>query len=502
MPYTFLHPSFILLFAKRFSKYVSIPALIIGSFVPDLDIIYRFTETRQHIFSYTPENIVFVLIPIGIVLTYYMQLVLIPISGQGIILPMSNSLKQNLLLLPKIIFSLLIAILLHLYLDDFAHFDDAKGLSLRIGADLGYDPEETGTLYAILLYFPQLIISGVGLILTLICFYIFRKEWSQHTQFLRKNKYATLLLSAFIFVTFTSMKIIKAGVEKGMEIDSVLIGITTGLMSAFLLAPVGLYIFMQLKTKRSALLPLVFIFSIYMLGLGHKEYLAIYIVKGVFITFVSFTAFSLMDYKQIDYKVLLALFLNFILVFVHPFTHYFTFLILFECLLLAIFIFSKNKLSILFHSVLKSLIVGSLLNLAYYASNKGLGLGMLVIFLIAFSYEFSHYKNFPLKARTLLIYLAIFLSCLIIFSVKAELGILSILLIVIMTIYSSFSQRLSLPNIHFMFFVIIVPLLATIYLYFEFSRLYGIFSVSQVLLILLLAYSDQIKDVAKSPDGN
>lgn len=502
MPYTFLHPSFILLFAKRFGKYVSIPALIIGSFIPDLDIIYRFSETRHHIFSYTLSNIIFTMIPIGIGLSYYIKLILLPIISTGKILPISMSLKQGLSLLPKIIFSLFIAILVHLYLDDFAHFDDAKGLSLRIGADLGYDPEETRTLYALLLYFPQLIISGIGLILTFICIYVFRKELKQHTTFLWKHKYSSLLISVFIFVTFTSMKIIKAGVERGMEIDSVLIGITTGLMSVFLLTPIGLLALTQIKTRSSVILPLVFILSIYMLGLGHKEYLSIFIIKGLFITFVSLIAFTIINYQQMDYKAYLILTFNFILVFTHPFSDYFTYLLFFASTLLTLYLIIKNKIPPYLRITLKSWIVGSLLSLAYYGSNKGLGPGILVLFLNAFSYEFSFYQKFPSTARILLLYLSMLLSCIVLMSAKVQLGAIGLLLILFMIIFNQLSQKLSLSRMTYLYFVITVPLLASLYLYFQFSRLYGIFSISQIFLMLLLAHSDHVKNIELRPHEN
>jgi hypothetical protein len=234
-----------------------------GSFVPDLDIIYRFSETRYHIFSYSTANILLELLPIGIILTYYFNLIILSISRDGTLDLHLEQYWKHLKKLPKIATSVLLSIVVHLFLDQYAHFNDSQSLSREIGQNLGYEPTDFNTIYQILLYLPQIIASGIGLILMIIMSYIYRKEISINTQFLRKNWFLVFIISTLIVLSFTSMKIIKVGIENGKQIDSILIGITCGLMSAFLLTPIVLWVIQKIKMNSRIILPSIFIISFF-----------------------------------------------------------------------------------------------------------------------------------------------------------------------------------------------------------------------------------------------
>ncbi len=492
MPYTFLHPGFIVPFARWFPRFFSIPALIIGSFVPDLDIIYRFSETRNHIFSYSATNIIFTLIPIGTVLTYYLEYVLIPLSGKGKINVSFPVIKDALLSLPKIIFSIGIAILLHLFLDQYAHFDDTKALSLRIGENLGYELSEIDRIYKILLYLPQLTISGLGLALTGISLFMFKKELSSFLHFLLKHKFPSLFLATFICVSFTSMKVIKAGVEQGMEIDSLLIGITCGLMSSFLLTPIALWLFLKIQARRYILFPMLYIFSIYMLGLVFKEYLATYILKGIFVTAFSFIALVILHSIRIDWKIIVLLLANMILILIHPFTGYFTYLLLFNFILLLVFTLFRNHLGPQLLIIINGLIIGSIITLAYYASNKGLGAGIIVIYIMALCYRFSESTIFTVRLNKVLSLTSKLLTCVIILSVKIQLGILALGLLCFIILLQFTSKRMNQEIDDFIFFILGIPFIATIYISLQFSLLYATFSAAQLLFMLVLTQNNRI----------
>ena len=249
MPYTFFHPGFVLPFARWFPRFLIVPALIIGSFVPDLDIIYRFSETRHHIFSYSSINILFELLPIGIIMTYYFYMIIFPIISYGEIDIHPKNYRNHLKKLPKIIVSILIAIGVHLFLDQYSHFNGVRTLTNDIGQNLGYEPSELENIYLLLLYLPQVIASSIGFILLGISTYLYRDEIRINTNYLRKNCLSFFTLSIIVISCFTTIKILMAGIEYGMKTDSIIIGVTCGLMSAFLLTPFLLWLIQKTKTK-------------------------------------------------------------------------------------------------------------------------------------------------------------------------------------------------------------------------------------------------------------
>lgn len=487
MPYTFLHPGFVLPFARWFPRFLSIPALIMGSFVPDLDIIYRFSETRYHIFSYSTTNILFELLPIGIILTYYFKLIILPISKVGTIDLHPKNYWEHFKKLPKIAASVLLAIGVHLFLDQYVHFNDAQSMSREIGQNLGYEPEDFNKIFQILLYLPQIIASGIGLILMIIMSYIYRKEILQHTPFLRQHWFLATILSGLVILSFTSMKVIKVGIEHRTQIDSILIGITCGLMSAFLLTPVILWLLQKIKIDSRITLPSIFIISIYMLGLPVKEFLAIYIIKGVFIVFISIIALTIIAYVD-NRKILFLIILDFILSLIHPFTSYFTFLLLFKSILLIGLYLSKQHLRTIFKDLLIGIIYGSIISVAFYASNKGLGAGIIATMSIGVFYIMSYSQDISPQRSKWISFLPKMATIILITTISSKLGFLCFILLVFLLLISIVKKNLSLKNIDDYFYYGIVPLAATLYIISQFSILYGVFSASQILFILILVW--------------
>lgn len=487
MPYTFLHPGFVLPFARWFPRFLSIPALIMGSFVPDLDIIYRFSETRYHIFSYSTTNILFELLPIGIILTYYFKLIILPISKDGTIDLHPKNYLQHFKELPKIATSVLLAIGVHLFLDQYVHFNDAQSLSSEIGQNLGYEPADFNKIYLILLYLPQVIASGIGLILMMIMSYVYRKETRHYTHFLQKNWLLTIILSGLIMLSFTSMKVIKVGIEHRMQMDSILIGITCGLMSAFLLTPITLWILQKIKLDSRITLPSIFIISIYMLGLPVKEFLAIYILKGVFIVFISIIALAIIAYID-NKKILYLIILDFILSLIHPFTNYFTFLLLFKSTLFIGLYLSRQQVGTIFKDLLIGIIYGSIISVAFYASNKGLGAGIIATMSIGVFYILSYSQEISPQRSKWISSLPKIATIILITTISSKLGFLCFILLVFILLISIVKKNLSLKNIDDYFYYGIVPLAATLYIMSQYSILYGVFSASQILFILILVW--------------
>lgn len=482
MPYTLLHPGFILPFVKKWVRYVSVPALIVGSIIPDLDIIYRFSETRNHIFTYTLANILGVLVPIGIALTYYLKWITLPILQKGELIYRPSYVKQSLLKIPVIIISLIVAIYLHLFLDNYAHFDDTRGLSLRLGHDLGYEPEETEGIYFLLLYLPQVILSVVGLVLTLLSAYIYRQELRRHCNHIRRNKLLYTVVFGLIFIAFSCMKLIKAGVEEAMFIDSILIALTTGLTSALLFSPILVWALQKISLQSQSLLMTTISVSLFMLGANHKEFLALYILKGLFITLVSYIVFFGVFSNSFSK---IRLLLPVVLIFIHPFSSNFSFLFAIMAILLWLYSTVQNKNS-LWELVFGSGITAGVWILSFYALDKGLGAGVVVITILSIWMQL-HIRGFISNQLSSLTWIGFvfILSILIAHNYGGIVGvhiIASIFLFVLLALKIS-----SIQNVWLNYIRLVLPIVGVLHVFNQVSWLYGVFSLACVGGILLLS---------------
>ncbi|MCO5232363.1 MAG: DUF4184 family protein [Chitinophagales bacterium] len=485
MPHTLVHPGFVLPLYRWLPRYFNLPALIIGSWVPDLDIIYRFSETRYHLFTYTKTNILFTLIPIGVLITYFLLWVWIPLANEGVVSWRIKEKISSLKLLPKMIWSIGLAIAVHLLLDQFSHLNDAEGLGLRVGLDLGYESNEMQNIFILFNYLPQIISSAIGLILTLIFIWNLRKHWLDSTQFLRKHYAYAIVLFFLISISFATMKVIKSGIEQHKTFDSIAIGVTCGLMSGFFLLPLVLNLFLRLKNTKHIVLRLIPILSLYMLGLIYKEYLAIYIVKMFFISVLVFNFSFVVKKDNAALHIIFILIMDVIMTFFHPFSSYFTPLLFFKNLLLILLFILRRLNSTLYYSLLKGMAYGCLAITAYYASNKGSGWGILLLMIGAVAFEIAFYTQLQ-KIQSLLLLISKSIIVLIIFSVHAKLGILASGILILISILE-WSQKSNLrKEFNWIFYIGIMPIIAVIYIGCFFSKAYGLFSLGIILLLLCM----------------
>jgi|GEM_PF-2836977 len=393
MPYTFVHPAYVLPFRRWWPKVFDFSALVMGSFAPDLDIIYRFSETRHHIFTYSASNILFMILPIAVILSIYMRLVMLPIFTTGLPAFNRQAILETLKKLPVIIFSALAAILLHVFIDDITHIHDTQSKSIAIGAELGKDPDQVGLINLALIYGPQLLGSFIALVILSYQIILYRSFLWKYTAHLRSKPGLWIQSFTLITIVFTLMKHIKAGVETEMSIDSYIISITCGLMSAFLLSPVYFRILEKIKHMRIFHLPFNKIFSVllpviisfYLLGLPTKEYLSIFILKGLFLLTISALGISIhyriISAQQYNFLTWFFLGLFFLLCIMNPFTGGIKILLGIQGVILTL---------LLLTSILKTPAplgayvryfgyISLYLATAYYCSGKGLGPGIAVL---------------------------------------------------------------------------------------------------------------------------
>lgn len=236
MPYTLVHPAFVFPLKKWRDKWFSYDALIIGSFVPDFDIIFRFTENRFHIYTFTFLNILTVIFPIGVI-TYILY---IHILKKTIIYLFQMEIKseinykdfRNTL---KIIFSIFFAIIVHILLDNLTH-PDANILIYKIKM-LSPIPIVPNYMYLFCLYGPLVISSALGGIL-LISFLlennIITSKSVNHIFEGKRIYFWCIMLITFILFFFIKIKI--NGLEEGYGIDSILLFSLSALFYGFVIS--------------------------------------------------------------------------------------------------------------------------------------------------------------------------------------------------------------------------------------------------------------------------
>jgi len=388
MPYTFLHPAFVLPLQKRFPRLLDASALIMGSIAPDLDIIFRFSETRYHLFSYSALNILGLILPIAVILSIYMRLVMIPVFTTGRLQWTVASFAQTFKRVPAIVLSALIAILMHLLLDQITHFDDVIGKAKYWAYDLGREPDDYQDFYHFFLYAPAVLGSAIGGLLTIYLLWanrIFLRQW---TSYFRAHIFEWMRIGVLLAVAFAMMKQIKAGVDEVLPLDSYIISITCGLTASFLLVAPFYYLehrFLKHILSKipdapgfwHALMPAVAAF--YLLGLPQKEYLRIFTAKGLYLMLIAAFALLLVHIAvqrtqkprhSVSYTTGFLLFVFLILAIIWPGENWLRLLIFLQwvlVLMLNVFMISHRG-----RNLLLFLASGPLLFvLAYYLSNKG-----------------------------------------------------------------------------------------------------------------------------------
>ena len=122
MPLTFAHPGFVFPLQKKFPNFFVTEALVIGSVVPDMDIVFRFSNTEQHIFDYSLFCVFFQLLPLawlmGAVYHFFVKKQL-AIFFHEKIAHAQDFFSINYFF--RYSLSVLLAVFLHLFLDAISH---------------------------------------------------------------------------------------------------------------------------------------------------------------------------------------------------------------------------------------------------------------------------------------------------------------------------------------------------------------------------------------------
>lgn len=234
MPYTLAHPGFILPLKRWFPKLFSVSGCIAGSIAPDFDIIFRFTETRFHIFTYNLAEIVFLILPISLFLALYLKYFVRPMvvaPSEKLIVPGRRDIPFF-----SILFSALASILLHLWLDSILHIE-VYTFRQKFLQHVLIHPDQVKNLDMMIMYGPALVGTFIGFFLFL---------W-----FLWQPEYKKLLLNCITWLRFkdivffisctlivSTFKIIRNGLMPGFGADLMAIAFTSGIIAAAFLLPI------------------------------------------------------------------------------------------------------------------------------------------------------------------------------------------------------------------------------------------------------------------------
>lgn len=259
MPYTLAHPGFVLPLKKIKPEWFSTSGLVFGSIAPDFDIILRFTNPRMHIFQYTISEILFFILPIAVCSSVYFNLIIKPILLQYAPPSLKNSLSKYYALTVfknttntwlKLITSSLLAIIIHLFLDLFSHYD--AGI-FKINAMYLYQSLIAGEItYYATLYLPGVFLSAIG-------FYLIIQALKENNipiptlNEIYENENTKQFVFVFIIVTiiFTFIKVFITGIENKFPIDSIVIHLTNGILISFFVTPTIFFIQQRIKTSNA-----------------------------------------------------------------------------------------------------------------------------------------------------------------------------------------------------------------------------------------------------------
>lgn len=258
MPYTLAHPGFSLYLFRNIKSKVGTTGLVVGSFFPDTDILFRISNSRFHIYQYGFIDIFLIILPLSILTgLFFHQFVKPALLKKVVILPLNLSqetlnfeylpwFKQH---YPKEIIGVILAVYLHIFLDIISHWNAYYG-----GYVLNYfiypHPNSHEIGYTITLYFPVILFTLMGFWLL---YKFFLSIGINHIQLLNvvvgtaKKHFVYWFLFGFYGLFLSYLKIQKSGFEPDFKIDYVAISLTSGFIMALFTFPLIYSTFERIK---------------------------------------------------------------------------------------------------------------------------------------------------------------------------------------------------------------------------------------------------------------
>lgn len=218
MPFTFSHPAAVIDFPK---KYFSLSALVIGSFLPDLEYFLRLEPVRHHLHSW--PGLLWIGIPMGLFIHQFFHLFLkypilslFPKAHQEKLLPVCRRYRMNSAAdFLKIVVSIMVGILSHIFVDSFTHESSlvAQNIPFLQFTIINIFSLEL-TVASFLQYFSTIVGMGYIILKYFIWFsYCTERERIDEELFSMKRKLITIL-SIIIFAPLTAITygVVKSGI--------------------------------------------------------------------------------------------------------------------------------------------------------------------------------------------------------------------------------------------------------------------------------------------------
>jgi hypothetical protein len=260
MPYTLAHPGFSLYLFRNIKSRVGTTGLVVGSFFPDTDILFRISNSRFHIYQYGFLDVFLIILPLSILTGLFFHQYVKPVLFEKVdILPLNLSqeslnfeyfpwFKKH---YPKEIMGVILAVYLHIFLDNISHWNAHYG-----GFLLNYiiyphvNSYKIGYNFA--LYFPVIFFTLIGF---LFLYKFFLSIGINYFQLLNvvvgtaKKHFGYWLLFGLYGILLSYLKILKSGFEPDFKIDYLAISLTSGYILAFFTFPLIYSTFERLKLK-------------------------------------------------------------------------------------------------------------------------------------------------------------------------------------------------------------------------------------------------------------
>jgi hypothetical protein len=237
MAYTFTHPGFVIYLKRKWPKLFNTAGLVMGSIVPDLDIIFRLSYARHHIFNYSFENILFQIVPLGILMSVFTHIAIIPaLRKRRPELSIKNLLKIPIF---QICVSCVIAIVIHLQIDKWTHLN-ANDIVHQIDLKTHISIEYLRIIFYTLMYGPPVASSLLGGIL--LYKYVGRRNISVICRnIFHSNNKPAIIVSVCVFIITTLAKYMMTGLEDGFLLDSIVILLTSSALITLFIYPILFY---------------------------------------------------------------------------------------------------------------------------------------------------------------------------------------------------------------------------------------------------------------------
>lgn len=254
MPFTFAHIGYILPLQKKWREKLSITGLIFGSIAPDYDFLFRLTNVREHLFQYDLPCIFFIIYPLALIsaLSFHFFCKNIVFENLPVYFQQKYrecysvdffaSLKSNFL---RLSYSIIFAILLHLFLDFLCHFLNAYEVKMYV---LQYIQNDTigNIAYFSGCYALPVLFSIIGIYLFYM--YEFDRPISLH-YFLMTKKQLIFWTAIFLnTIVLCSIKLCLTETNQTFLIDFFIIAITSAFIFAFYLTCLLFYFFQKIRS--------------------------------------------------------------------------------------------------------------------------------------------------------------------------------------------------------------------------------------------------------------